>query len=64
SVAASLELAQRRDGLAADVATLGFEGLSEEELGATVKLGRVVTGSEAAVGGPSQGQVCGGIWMI
>jgi hypothetical protein len=58
SVAASLELAQRRDGLAADVVTLGFEGLSEEELGATVRLGRVVTGTEAAVGGTSADQVC------
>jgi len=64
SVAASLDLAQRRDGVGADVATLGFEGLSEEELDGVVKLGRVVTSAEAAVGGPSQGQVCGGIWMI
>jgi hypothetical protein len=32
SVAASMGLAQCRDGVNADVATLGFEGLSEEEL--------------------------------
>jgi hypothetical protein len=64
SVAASLGLAQRRDGVDADVATLGFEGLSEEELGASVRLGRVVTGTEAGAGGPSADQVCGGTWMI
>jgi hypothetical protein len=64
SVAASLDLAQRRDGVGADVATLGFEGLSEEELEGVVKLGRVVTGTEAAVGGPSADQVCVAIWMI
>jgi hypothetical protein len=43
----------------ADVATLGFEGLPEEELDAAVKLGRVVTGTEAAAGGPSPAQVYG-----
>jgi hypothetical protein len=64
SVDASLDMAQRRDGVDADVTTLGFQGLSEEELGAAVKLGRVVTGTEAAVGGRSQDEVCGGIWMI
>jgi hypothetical protein len=37
SVAASLELAQLRDGVDADVATLGFEGLSEADLGAAVR---------------------------
>ncbi len=58
SVAASVDLAQRRDGVDADVTTLGFEGLSKEELGAAVRLGRVVTGTEAVVGGPSAGQVC------
>ncbi len=57
SVAASVDLAQRRDGVGADVTTLGFEGLSEEELNTAVRLGRVVTCTEAAVGGPSQGQV-------
>ncbi len=58
SVAASLELAQCRAGLDADVVTLGFEGLTEEEVGAGVRLGRVVTGTEAAAGGPSASQVC------
>jgi hypothetical protein len=62
SVAASLELAQRRDGLDDDLATLVFEGLSEEELGAGVRLGRVVTGTEAAAGGPSASQVC--LWGV
>ncbi len=59
SVVASLDLAQRRGGVVADVATLGFEGLPEEELDAAVKLGRVVTGTEAAAGGPSPAQVYG-----
>jgi hypothetical protein len=64
SVAASVDLAQRRDGVDADVAMLGFEGVSEEELNATVRLGRVVTCTEAAVGGPSAGQVRVVVWMI
>jgi hypothetical protein len=58
SVAASVDLAQRRDGVDADAVTLGFEGVSEEELNTAVRLGRVVTCTEAAVGGPSAGQVC------
>jgi hypothetical protein len=64
SVTASLGLAQRRDGLGADVTTLGFEGLTKEELVGVVRLGRLVTDSEAAVGGPSQGQVCVLVRMI
>jgi hypothetical protein len=65
SVAASLELAQSRDGLDDDLATLGFEGLSEEELVTAVKLGRVVAAKTlTAVVPPSPGQVCVLVWMI
>ena len=38
--------------------------LSEEELDGEVRLGRVVTHTEAAIGGPSAGQVCVVIRMV
>jgi hypothetical protein len=47
SVATSLGVARDRCGVDAASTTLGFEGLSEEEVGAAVRLGRVVTGSES-----------------
>ena len=57
-------LGRRRDGMDADVTTLGFEAVCEEELDGVVKLGRVVGGTKAAAGGPSQGQVWVLMWML
>jgi hypothetical protein len=55
SVKTSLAAARRRVGVDGDVTTLGFEGLSEEDVCATVRLGRVVTGTASPI------QVCGGV---
>jgi hypothetical protein len=61
SVAASMGVARNRCGVDAALTTLGFEGLSEEEVGAAVRLGRVVTGSESGAPTASACQVGGGM---
>jgi hypothetical protein len=59
SVDQSLVVAQRRDEVDASVATLDFEGASDEELDA-MTLGWIVAGTPVAAGGLPPGQVCHG----